>query len=222
MSDEKASFRIEIIYKGQVHEITGTCEDVDLMWDTQMVEKPWLSDPEDPKPLSRFVERMPGQTSLTLKFDKKLETTVSTRPADKPKTLAERSPYFSDLFFTACEGGVNYWAAVCKYDVDALTATLVRFDEVPDGILQKMYLNSAQLVADVAAKLDEIPAEFKHDVNPDTIGRGILALDAPVKGLNDERRERLRAECYAEEPDFDGDDADVIMQIGIFGEVVYG
>lgn len=134
-----------------------------------------------------------------------------------------------NIFTTAIEGGTNYWAARTAYhwrkadatddmdthdacDIDGFYADIVETEDAEEG--------------------DDGNLKGKaHRIDLAVIDRGINAaanLTATFGGHPLNPKGRLHAICYAlngpaaDEVDFDADDADNIVQIGIFNDVVYG
>lgn len=81
----------------------------------------------------------------------------------------------------------------------------------------------------VQATIDEYGDDNKvlssHILNVDTVNKAFETLKAgKVEGLNEKYRARLLGQMYlsGEDADLDSDDADNIIQIGLFGKIVYG
>lgn len=118
-----------------------------------------------------------------------------------------RDQLFHDVFVTALAGGINYWASVSDYhwsvNDDGHTEDRQRFkatlsDEVDPG--PEMYLNRAV----IAKGYDLATTSFR-----DTISWS--AEKPPLVVTGDDH-----------DWDFDAGDADVIVQLGLYGDVVYG
>lgn len=101
-----------------------------------------------------------------------------------------------DLFTTALEGGINYWAQVEDYDWDR---------------------------EDWYAKISSVEScdQFEDDdvltINKDTIVRGIEILMS-----HPSRKWARRFLIDIEEEMFDAETADVVAQLGLFEELIYG
>ena len=106
-----------------------------------------------------------------------------------------------DVLTTAVEGGITYWvieARKCKRDTDL---NVLSIEVTPD-------------------EADE--AEWKL-IDLDTIFLGIQRILQPEFKINERTRENIRRGISnPEDADFDADDADCIVQAGLFGEIVYG
>jgi hypothetical protein len=130
--------------------------------------------------------------------------TVSLR-----KRSAEREQFLSDVMTTAVEGGINYWASVSDYRWDA------PFDQ--QGVT--VYDHSG----------DELPPEGKR-VTPEDIASAISKMRANKDGLFAWAH---RSESYwvqfwladrtnGEDGDYDAGIADCILQVAVFGDVIFG
>lgn len=110
-----------------------------------------------------------------------------------------RTEFLTGILSTAAEGGINYWAGVGAYKWDG-PATLRRIELV---------------------ELEEDPNDPKHQhtVTLDTIerGLGLLRQVAPAK-----KDLFLADQTDGQCGDFDAADADAIVQVALFGELVYG
>jgi hypothetical protein len=107
-------------------------------------------------------------------------------------------PFLRDVFTTAIEGGVNYWARVTEYrwtetDPANVYAVLVE-TEVYDQEPQTHRVTLANVAKGISIILGQ------PQLRPGLVGN-IMALDAG---------------------EIDSDDADVILQLGLLGEVTYG
>lgn len=120
-----------------------------------------------------------------------------------------------DVFVTALEGGITYWAAVAKYSIwlkDDAGTTSIPHKEDLTGFFA--------VIVDV-----EDENESLVRVDNDTVFRGLVACATEdVKNLGSHARQVARSLLFSdnEDVDFDAGDADQILQAGLFGEVVYG
>jgi len=104
-------------------------------------------------------------------------------------TLVFDEERMSEVFITACEGGINYWAQVDEYDYAAGTAVLTFEDE--HGKTDRRYVTSGVVM--VAAGLQR----------------------AAEHGMTD-----IVDRCHS--GDYDAADADAIIQLAVFDDVIYG
>jgi hypothetical protein len=115
-----------------------------------------------------------------------------------------RDRLFLYLFTTALEGGIGYWSAASSYHW-----------QNPDGSDDVL-----GFYADIESNDD--------DFEPVRINRGVIQ-----RGYNLAATEWGTKLCWSTEPpplvitadtdwDFDAGDADMIVQLGLFGDVVYG
>ena len=107
-------------------------------------------------------------------------------------------PFLRDVFTTAIEGGINYWARVTEYrwtETDPAKVYALVVDEENDAADVTYRLTLEIVVNGIKAVL------AKPQLRTGLVGH-IMALDAG---------------------EIDADDADVIVQLGLFdGTVVYG
>lgn len=100
-----------------------------------------------------------------------------------------------DILTTAREGGIDYWADT-RHTKRNAQGDVISFDVVDN---------------------EDYEAEWAM-VDSDTIVKGITLL---LNG-NKEHHTALRCELLkGEDGDYDADDADVIVQYGLFGELVF-
>lgn len=115
---------------------------------------------------------------------------------------AERTDFLGGVLISAVEGGIGYWAQVRSYS----------------------YKQERGRITDVRAKLRDIelerPADWT-DIDLDTIERGLEHIKSNSVDVLFVRRIRA-AEKENDASDIDSDDADVILQTALFGEVIYG
>ena len=119
----------------------------------------------------------------------------------------ERDQLYADIFTTACEGGINYWAGIDAYcwrmpdgteDLMDFCAEIECSDR-PDEHGQHLYLIDRSVI-DRGYK--KACVEFSH--------YGWSTTPPPVRVDEDT------------DWDYDAGDADMIVQIGLFGDVVFG
>lgn len=119
--------------------------------------------------------------------------------------------HYHNIFVTAMEGGINYWAGVNNYHWG--------FDDVDDldGF-------SAEVFDDLEAEMADEGEKVKvYTVNRATITKGWRLATTTF-------RDTISWSCgkppvvWNEDYDWDMDasDADCIVQLGLFGDVVYG
>lgn len=113
-----------------------------------------------------------------------------------PCTLQFPTQRLYDILTTAREGGCDYWAAMNKS---------VRDDEL-------------NVLSFQARDHEDEDSEWMT-VDKDTVIKGITTLCADPKWC----KMRIVSEILkGDEGDLDADDCDVIIQVGLFGELVYG
>lgn len=134
---------------------------------------------------------------------------------------AERTQFLYDIMATALEGGVNYWSAA---------------DDVERGDPDKDFYRSYVLYCtDGGRESVECGANPKllctgHKVDPDVIARG-LGLGTVTEAVGNEkeigwhynqRKHVILANRENDAGEIDAGDADCIVQLGVFGKVIYG
>jgi hypothetical protein len=121
--------------------------------------------------------------------------------------------FIYDIFVTAIEGGVNYWCDVNNY---------------------KCMLNGEDLIYDFYADLRDPDYDVTYVVNRDFVlkayelasnsewaERSIWSCGFPPKAEDFEKPPRY--EFDLDQPwDFDAGDADIIIQLGLFSDIVFG
>lgn len=133
---------------------------------------------------------------------------MTTNHASAPDHAADRAQELRDIFTTALEGGIDYWARLIQYrnrDGQPPRATIREYEH-PDGPGP-----GPLLIIDTAV-----------------IERGLLRLAAgtcPVGGRPMEPaaiRKWAGVHRLPDAGELDANDADVIVQAGLFHEVRYG
>lgn len=131
----------------------------------------------------------------------------------------ELQTFYADVVGTAIEGGVNYWAQVHSYAWYSTTISGGTADPAPGGG------DNAYAVISPSDEGDgESDGGASYSVTADTIAHAFTVLAAgPVQYLSDASRRRyLTARRELEAGDLDSSDADNLLQLGIFGQIVYG
>ena len=125
----------------------------------------------------------------------------------KYANMTPRQKAYSDIIITAVEGGIGYWAFVTDYewqdgsgDEIAATATIRPEDN-----------NTAYSLS-----IEQIGSALHKMANGGGFG------DEPAPEWWTRKWRKAYLECAGGEWDFDADDADAVVQVVCFGEVVYG
>lgn len=116
--------------------------------------------------------------------------------------MTDRTKFLHDLFTCALEGGVSYWAGVHQYHW---------------GFEQENGVWRSDLSGYKATLVDEEGAI--HHVDRVVMARGwnrFLQSDLPMAA------EARRYQSKLDEYDYDAEVADAVVQLGVFGEVIYG
>jgi len=121
------------------------------------------------------------------------------------KRSEARKQFLADVLSTAIEGGINYWANIdsaervdCEQDVIGWRYGQVRIHDKEDG------------------------SDFgtMRVIDANTVARGLRELRNSTRYSFADMRKADRTN--GDEGDFDAGDADAVIQLGIFGEIVYG
>lgn len=124
----------------------------------------------------------------------------------------ERDEFIRDIAITAVESGydgIGYWASCRKYKWSSVTpASLDHMLKFPE----------------IRITPAEDPEDFKdQNITAATIRKGLrLIVDGTVKVREDLFKAIALANRENDGGHIDADCADVIVQVGLFGEIVYG
>ena len=112
--------------------------------------------------------------------------------------IQERKEFLSDVVITAVEGGIGYWAEVKDYQFGSDEASaMIRVNDDPDMPWRTLSIH--------------------------TIQRGIKRLATGKYGINQTLLDWIVGGSATNEAgNIDSDCADVIVQVGILDEIVYG
>jgi hypothetical protein len=121
-----------------------------------------------------------------------------------------REKALNSVFATALEGGINYWATVRAYTWSDRTPEHNPINEFEALIFESEDEGAEVLTIDAAV-----------------IRKGITLFYKFMRGLDNPNPYQLRAakDLYYgkyDEVDYDADTADMIVQFGLFEELVYG
>ena len=118
---------------------------------------------------------------------------------------AERNEMLSDILCTALSG-IRYYAEIIEYAKDGHSAIIRPYEDYEDGV-------------------------ETYTVTIDTISRGLrLCANGEVEAYNSGYEDKFKtrmSRLYRDkgpipDEDYDAVDADIILQAGVFGELVYG
>jgi len=132
----------------------------------------------------------------------------------------------SDILITAVEGGIGYWARGYNYhwsdeNPETTSITVIEFEE------------AAALGYDIWSYWNELDTAHDNgdkDLNGYTWGVTIHTIESGIQAiLNDSHPSPLKTRLLEyvtdienADWDFDAVDADVIVQMGLWGKVIYG
>lgn len=133
------------------------------------------------------------------------QTQTQTVPAAVTVTCEVDKQTLLYLFTTALEGGIGYWSVCTKYHWS-----------LPDGEddLDGFFATIEE------TETDEEPVERRIDAA--CILRGLAYFAQPGQGYKHVRQVARAILLGDEDVDYDAEDADCIVQAGLFNEVVYG
>lgn len=124
----------------------------------------------------------------------------------------ERKEFLHCIFTTALEGGIGYWSQAATYRWSMAGDSNV--DDL-DGFIA------------IIGEFDESTGKYRHDkpltINRAVIQKGLARLaDKDFKVRDDIRKTALAGSAMNDAGDIDAEIADVIVQAGLFGEIIYG
>ncbi|WP_461666495.1 hypothetical protein [Gordonia sputi] len=106
----------------------------------------------------------------------------------------DRVEFLTDVYTTALEGGIGYWAECTEY----------------------------QWSTTQRAAITDIDGDH-HTITLDTIAHGLTAITTGRITLSDGHRHRITtANRTNDAADLDANDADLIVQAALFGTITYG
>lgn len=119
--------------------------------------------------------------------------------------MDERKQFLNDVICTAVEGGIGYWSQVSNYRWGDEIETTVRVHELDD---------------------DGTPDAIGVPITPAKVEEAI-ALILTKDSQYDYIHPRVRSQIFAasvenDAGDIDADLADIIIQVAMFGKIVYG
>lgn len=134
-----------------------------------------------------------------LRFGQELSEAEGEAWAGRLETTTPREQLFDDLVIAAIEGGIGYWSIVTSYDPDQATAIV--HDIAEDDTLSH------------PLRIDRAVVRRGYALAASTEWRSRIAWSTEPPPV-----------VITAETDWDHDagDADVIVQLGLFGDVVYG
>lgn len=125
---------------------------------------------------------------------------------------AAREEFLADIITTAIEGGIGYWSQCSQYqwvDDDGRIRVVVGERRPNEG---------------ARATIEDIEDDQReYHVTPSVIQNGLRAIVDGKVQVNDRIRQSIaEGDAESDAGQMDADDADVIVQAGLFGEVRYG
>jgi hypothetical protein len=132
----------------------------------------------------------------------------------------ERTEFLGDIITAAVEGGTGYWAQVSQYQyVD-------RWSEPEGRIAVCVGTRQAGGARATLHEMNDEETGYKAEgllLNADAVARGLGKIKRGEVQINDSLRALImRADADNDAGDIDADAADVITQVALLGEIVYG
>lgn len=122
-----------------------------------------------------------------------------------------------DTLTTALEGGINYWATAARVD-GAWPAGPSRYNPDPDDGLyaSEVLTHGGRLIIDIDPEV--------VDDDPDGLvkAHNTLTLTALKRGIRKYCELRKTTPAAIDDNPLDASEADVVVQLAIFGEIVFG
>ena len=134
------------------------------------------------------------------------DTQTQTVTLTVPVTCEVSKDALHGLFVTALEGGIGYWSVCTKYRWRAEDGG----DDL-DGFFAD--------IEETETDEDDAPT---HRIDAACILRGLAYFAQPGEGYRHVRSVARAVLMGDEDVDYDAEDADCIVQAGLFNEVVYG
>lgn len=133
---------------------------------------------------------------------------------------AEREQFLADIITGAIEGGTGYWAKVYRYKWVDLPPAEVNALIVTE---EDCEASDEWIAAHPGSSNKDWLSEHGKLINCDLIARGIGRIVRREVGVNSTIRGYiLYGNAENDAGEIDADAADVIVQAGLFGELVYG
>jgi hypothetical protein len=130
-----------------------------------------------------------------------------------PEHSPERERFLSDIITGAVEGGIGYWSECAQYQWD---------DDDGVHVVVGKRVKTVGTTALIHAE-DKTGVKRGFWITPDVIQKGIEEIEREIHLTRSDLRETILAASRENEAgDVDADCADVIVQAGLFGELVYG
>lgn len=128
---------------------------------------------------------------------------------------AERTEFLSDIIITAVEGGIGHWSVCSQYQV-AEEGEL-------HGIVGKVEVADPSTRATIWESEEYNDAPDDLHITLDLIAHGIQKVKNPLFSINSRLAAMIRqADSENDAGMIDAEAADVIVQAGLFGKIVYG
>jgi len=126
-----------------------------------------------------------------------------------------------DIAITAAEGGIGYWSTILSYDYERWGHDESMPAEIADDFV--FYTIEHEIIGEtpewMADPANEGATHTSTDITPELLNRGYnLAVEGDL--IRKDLREQMLDPN--ERAGMDADAADCIVQLGVFGEIVFG
>ena len=130
---------------------------------------------------------------------------------------ANRETFLADIITTALEGGIGYWSRATAYRWYS--------PDLTGGTAEPATNGGGNAYASIEEHGDSETPLATWEITPDIIVKGLTKIRShePIKYLgNHTRATMINADRQNDASLIDADVADQIVQVSLFGEVVYG
>jgi hypothetical protein len=128
---------------------------------------------------------------------------------------AERETFLADIVVTAVEGGISYWARVGGYRWYS--------PDTVGGSAEPSPAGGGNAYCTVYEMDDDAEPVAEYKLTIDTIAHAFTVVKRPETRISDSLRKRYTALSFGgDDVDYDASDADNLVQLGLFEELVYG
>lgn len=136
-----------------------------------------------------------------------------------------------DIFVTALEGGIGYWSQAISYhwalEEDTTTEDLRGFRAVIVDVEQECEQGDMPEFAASRVRMSDGSYRWKYEINSETISRGVIRFIAYIRSLRGVDTYWRQAAVdldwgHWDDLDVDAEIADVIVQLALFDEIVFG
>jgi hypothetical protein len=144
--------------------------------------------------------------------------------------ITDRAEFLRDVAITACEGGIGYWSCLTRYKWSATDSLddMLPFPEVRIIPAENTEDFDGELAPGVTGTrfVDEgRDLGLEITLTAEMLERGLALIADPSKDIDlnkASRQQIVGAAAMNEAGDIDADLADHIVQVAVFGKVIFG